>query len=300
MGLFRQINSTVRSAMFALNSVIKNKETQGRNSMKMVTSLTIFATSIIGLGSTLVNKARKKIKNSGGSNNQKNYSNNQNPKRNKDNKEKKSKNNNDKKLFNNNSVSEGKSKSQIKREELAELLTKQARENEKNLPPKETIYTPEFFAKKNEYNMPPAFYDVYIDLKTNWNDYISGASNNPNIKYTGKSFEITLYPNASKLYWEEMLHGTINGKSVLDYSPEERAKIMEKYDPSKTAEFQKQQLITISPHGLFNQDGVNYIEDCENDSEILSRMSVDYGKNYIPFFNHLLSSTNTLMRRGYL
>ncbi len=300
MGLFRQINSTVRSAMFALNSVIKNKETQGRNSMKMVTSLTIFATSIIGLGSTLVNKARKKIKNSGGSNNQKNYSNNQNPKRNKDNKEKKSKNNNDKNLFNNNSVSEGKSKSQIKREELAELLTKQARENEKNLPPKETIYTPEFFAKKNEYNMPPAFYDVYIDLKTNWNDYISGASNNPNIKYTGKSFEITLYPNASKLYWEEMLHGTINGKSVLDYSPEERAKIMEKYDPSKTAEFQKQQLITISPHGLFNQDGVNYIEDCENDSEILSRMSVDYGKNYIPFFNHLLSSTNTLMRRGYL
>ena len=197
-------------------------------------------------------------------------------------------------------MSEGKSKSQIKREELAELLTKQARENEKNLPPKETIYTPEFFAKKNEYNMPPAFYDVYIDLKTNWNDYISGASNNPNIKYTGKSFEITLYPNASKLYWEEMLHGTINGKSVLDYSPEERAKIMEKYDPSKTAEFQKQQLITISPHGLFNQDGVNYIEDCENDSEILSRMSVDYGKNYIPFFNHLLSSTNTLMRRGYL
>lgn len=300
MGLFRQINSTVRSAMFALNSVIKNKETQGRNSMKMVTSLTIFATSIIGLGSTLVNKARKKIKNSGGSNNQKNYSNNQNPKRNKDNKEKKSKNNNDKNLFNNNSASEGKSKSQIKREELAELLTKQARENEKNLPPKETIYTPEFFAKKNEYNMPPAFYDVYIDLKTNWNDYISGASNNPNIKYTGKSFEITLYPNASKLYWEEMLHGTINGKSVLDYSPEERAKIMEKYDPSKTAEFQKQQLITISPHGLFNQDGVNYIEDCENDSEILSRMSVDYGKNYIPFFNHLLSSTNTLMRRGYL
>lgn len=300
MGLFRQINSTVRSAMFALNSVIKNKETQGRNSMKMVTSLTIFATSIIGLGSTLVNKARKKIKNSGGSNNQKNYSNNQNPKRNKDNKEKKPKNNNDKNLFNNNSVSEGKSKSQIKREELVELLTKQARENEKNLPPKETIYTPEFFAKKNEYNMPPAFYDVYIDLKTNWNDYISGASNNPNIKYTGKSFEITLYPNASKLYWEEMLHGTINGKSVLDYSPEERAKIMEKYDPSKTAEFQKQQLITISPHGLFNQDGVNYIEDCENDSEILSRMSVDYGKNYIPFFNHLLSSTNTLMRRGYL
>lgn len=296
MGLFRQINSTVRSAMFALNAVIKNKETQGRYTMKMVTSLTIFATSIIGLGTTLVSKATKKIKNSVSSNNTKNNaknnSNNQKLNRNND--------NNFNNSNNNNYVSGGKSKAQIKREELAELLTKQARENEKNLPPKETIYTPEFFAKKNEYNMPPAFYDVYIDLKTNWNDYISGASNNPNIKYTGKSFEITLYPNASKLYWEEMLHGTINGKSVLDYSPEERAKIMEKYDPSKTAEFQKQQLLTISPHGLFNQDGFNYIKDCENDSEILSRMSVDYGKNYIPFFNHLLSSTNTLMRRGYL
>lgn len=295
MRLFRQINSTVRSAMFALNAVIKNKETQGRNSMKMMTSLTIFATSVIGLGATLVNKARKKIKSSGGKSSRGSGRSSYKQDKVKQPKENKSNNNYSNPTYN----SGGKSKSQIKREELAELLTQQAIEGEKNLPPRETIYTPDFFEKKNEYDMPPAFYDVYVDLKDNWQDYIAGISE-PEIEYTGKSFEVTLFSNTSKLLWEEYMTGKINGKDALEYSPDERAEIMKKYTLDKTLDFKKQKILTISPHGLFNEDGFNYIEECENDSEILSRMSVDYGKVYMPFFNHLLYLTRMLMRRGYL
>lgn len=298
MGLFRQINSTLKSAMFAINSVIKNKETQGRNSIKMMTSLTIFATSVVGLGASLVNKARRKINSSGGGSN-KGYSgkttNSSGGSNNK--KPKSTKNTNP--LRKPTYDSGGKSKSQIKREELAELLTQQAIDGQKNLPKSETISSPDFFKKKNEYDMPPAFYDVYIDLKNNWEDYIAGISE-PEIEYTGKSFEVTLFKNTSKIVWEEYVTGKINGKDALEYSPDERAKIMSKYTLDKTIDFKKQNIITISPHGLFNEDGFNYMEECEDDSEILSRLSVDYGKIYMPFFNHLLYLTRMLMRRGYL
>lgn len=310
MGLFRVIGRSVGSILKTgtslVNTTIRGKQRQVTSTARLATQATVFATSVLGLGTSLIRKASRGLNKSNSKAHTKSSPNSSS---------KGSKSNyQDEKVKN----VEKPPKKTRKEKKIERAKAKQRREKEK-LEEVERNYQEVLARNSDEYivsldeerakerakytydnpmNIPTGFYEVITDLKENWGVQIMNIHTD-GVFYNGRGVEITLFPNMSKLEWEKYLHGTLKGKHELEYSPEEREALIRKHRLDRTKHIKKQQKIEIRPSGIYNEFGDNYFDICKNRSDILSRVSIDYGKNYLPLINHLFNCQETLERKGF-
>lgn len=300
MGLFRQVNSLIKSVAYTATSLVNAKMNNTKSKIKLASSLTILATNAVGLGATLLNKARKGLKKA--NNSKRNYSNNsyQEPSSKKSTpnyKDEPKGNQNDKNttqyngFFSNFNNKPKKSPSQ----DLEDYLLEQQELREKELKEENPSILETLDYKEKIDGMPQAFYEVKSDLMENYSEFLDKA-----IEYKFGKLEITLPKNKSKFEFELNTKGTIKGKDALEYySPEERKKMVEKFHSTSGKDMILQQKILIGANGIYNERDENLLETSKNSSELLSRVSIDYGKNYIPFFNVLLTKQTKLSNEGF-
>lgn len=280
MYLLRQINSVIKSGAYAVSSMAKGQIKTTQAKVKLASSLTIFATSVATLGFTLLGRITKKINKK-----QKKksiYDNtpdeHERPKKSKKQKPEKEED-----------VVPKKTKSERNYEKLQAELNK----NAKNLEP---IVHDDFgidYTKNHGYGMPKGFYNVKKHLEEHFDDYLVRE-----ITYSGGKLTIETYGNLSKVQWELMTKGTLKGKPTFEHSKEEAALLREKHAYSRTSQDGKPKTIILGANGLYDWNGNNYF-DLEDESEMLSRMSVDYNKQFTPFFAELINMHYKLAKSGF-
>lgn len=320
-GLFRQINNTIKSGAFAVNAVIKAKSRQGIYNIKAATSLAIFTTSALNLGASLLNKARKSVSGSGSSgrsygsgNNNKNNNKKGNKKSSVDenNKiiakkeaEKEMEDRNKKKkptisqaLYDKYYNEDGTKKSKYERdkEALDKLLIKQQEERDRNAPPKADLFQKiKPREPNNQLGIPNGFYTVMEDMKKEYERYMIVSD----VSYIQGRVYIPLYGTYSKAFEELSTSGTMFGKVDFEYSPDERKMLNDKYGIKASKDVTKQTLIIVGANGIYNEKEENYFKLTKNKSELMSRLSVDYGKNNLPFLYALLEYRERLETEGF-
>lgn len=292
MFLFRQINSFIRSGAFLGKEMAKGQAKTTRAKFQLITSLTIFATSAVALGTTLVSKATRGVKNSGSG--RKKQPNKQAPthkeskvyeesqylgepkeswfaKRKRENQARKN---------------DPRTKSEREFDELQQMFNE---ESHKKSPNQEPI---DFNDGKIE-GIPEGFYHVREYLNKEWKTYMNGKA-----KYEGGYLIVPLFGNVSSVQWELMTKGTLKGKPTFMYESEEKDKLLAKYDLDRTDQVPKPTYIKVGASGLYDDKGNNYMK-LGNEGQILTRLSVDYNKNYIPLFADLINQHYELKKNGF-
>lgn len=290
----RSIGSVISTSAGFVNATIRGKQRQTLSTARMATQATVLATSLFRLGTALIRKATSSINKSSSNSNRKEVS----PIKNSNNDERPPK-----KTRREKQIERAKRKEEIQRAKVEKSRQDfenviYSEDNDHLVPVGLTKEETEKLRYDNPLNIPTGFYMVLTDLEENWEDYIRECGRG-GVSYTGSGLEIKLHANFSKLEWEEYMHQTLKGKPTFAYSPDEREALLKKHKLERTKLIRKQQTITIKPSGIYNENGDNYLKICDNHSEMLSRMSVDYGKNNVPFLNHLFNCAEILDEYGF-
>lgn len=269
MGIFREFNRVIRSGAFALNSVIRNKERQGRASIRMWTSLTIFATNLVDFGSSVVRKATGKPSN-------------------KSKKPKKEKKEKQERVDNRYKYDEN-------REKTLQEFSKINKQEESTKTPDiyDKIYADE---DSTNVNYVSEEYQVVLENMEKMKIYFNYRDSD-GLKFNNSEnrYYINLYSNISKRNWGLFMNNEVDGKHISSYSPEEREKFLADFQQINTRDLIKKSDFSFDKFGIYDDKGLNYLQsEFTSPSDILSALSVDYGKNYVPLFVEVLNNISYL------
>lgn len=295
MWLFRQINRLIRSGAYVARDMTNLKTKQVKSQIRLATSLTIFATSVIGLGANLTKRASRAVARGGrGGKGKKQKSNYQEPKESFLSKRHRKKlEASERKAIENRKKADAYDAeiARIQEEESIDVALQQKleaqREYEKN------FVKPR--AYNNPLNIPDAFYDVKILIEDKHEELLDNTLDNP-VYYNGSGLVIKLNKTMSKEIYNNLYKPLLNSS----ISNDEAEPLFQKYksDLEQGQNEPKMKEIIILPREFLNEKGDDYLL-LSSPSKLLSKASIDYGKIYIPLFLDLLDWKDIIAERSY-